>query len=129
MSDPVRRSLCDAVDASVLMGHMGEFARWVKLSGTPDELTSLQYVQGRLDEFGYRTELLHHDAYISLPGRSRVDVDNQTLTSITHSFSRPSPAEGLTGRLVYVGDGAAEDFSQHDVRGAIVLTEGIASPG
>ncbi len=128
MPDPVRRSLCDAVDASVLMGHMDEFARWVKLSGTPDELTSLKYVQGRLDEFGYRTELLHHDAYISLPGRSRVDVDNQTLSSITHSFSRPSPAEGMTGRLVYVGDGAAEDFSQHDVRGAIVLTEGIASP-
>ena len=70
MSDPVRRSLCDAVDGSVLMAHMGEFARWVKLSGTPDELTSLHYVKGRLDEFGYRTELLHHDAYISLPGRA-----------------------------------------------------------
>jgi hypothetical protein len=128
MSDQIRRSLCDAVDGSVLMGHMGEFARWVKLSGTPDELTSLHYVQRRLDEFGYRTELLHHDAYISLPARARVDVDNQALTSITHSFSRSSPAEGVTGRLVYVGDGAAADFAGHDVRGAIVLTEGIASP-
>ena len=110
MSDPLRRSLCDAVDGSVLMGHMGEFARWVKLSGTPDELTSLHYVKGRLDEFGYRTELLHHDAYISLPGRARVDVDNQALTSITHSFSRSSPAEGVTGRLVYVGDGDGGGF-------------------
>jgi len=128
MSDPVRRSLCDAVDGSVLMGHMGEFARWVKLSGTPDELTSLQYVKRRLDEFGYRTELLHHDAYISLPGRARVDVDNQALTSITHSFSRSSPPEGVIGRLVYVGDGEAADFAGHDVRDAIVLTEGIASP-
>lgn len=128
MSDPLRRSLCDAVDGSVLMGHMGELARWVKLSGTPDELTSLQYVQRRLDEFGYRTELLHHDAYISLPGPARVDVDNQTLTSITHSFSRSSPPEGTTGRLVYVGDGEAADFAGREVRGAIVLTEGIASP-
>ncbi|HVC61371.1 MAG TPA: M28 family peptidase [Acetobacteraceae bacterium] len=128
MSDPIRRSLCDAVDGSVLMGHMGEFARWVKLSGTPDELTSLQYVKGRLDEFGYRTELLRHDAYISLPGRARVTVGNQALTSITHSFSRSSPAEGAVGRLVYVGDGAAADFAGRDVRGAIVLTEGIASP-
>ncbi len=128
MSDPLRRSLCDAVDGSVLMGHMGEFARWVKLSGTPDELTSLRYVRGRLDEFGYRTELLHHDAYISLPGRARVDVDNQALTSITHSFSRSSPAAGVTGRLVFVGDGEAADFAGRDMRGAIVLTEGIASP-
>jgi hypothetical protein len=128
MSDPFRSALCDAVDGSVLMEHMGEFARWVKLSGTPDELTSLQYVKRRLDEFGYRTELLHHDAYISLPGRARVDVDNQALNSITHSFSRPSPPDGVTGRLVYVGDGAAADFSARDVQGAIVLTEGIASP-
>ena len=129
MPDPLRRIVCDAVDGAVLMGHMREFARWVKLSGTPDELTSLRYVKTRLDEFGYRTELLHHDAYISLPGRARVDVDNQTLTSITHSFSRSSPAEGVSSRLVYVGDGGTDDFAGKDVRGAIVLTEGIASPG
>ncbi len=129
MPDPLRRTVCDAVDGAVLMGHMQEFARWVKLSGTPDELTSLRYVKTRLDEFGYRTELLHHDAYISLPGRARVDVDNQTLTSITHSFSRSSPAEGVSGRLVYVGDGGKDDFAGKDVRGAILLTEGIASPG
>jgi hypothetical protein len=128
MSDPTRSALCGAVDRSSLMGHMGEFARWVKLSGTPDELTSLHYVQRRLDEFGYRTELLHHDAYISLPGQARVDVDNQTLTSITHSFSRASPPEGITARAVYVGDGTAADFARVDARGAIVLTEGIASP-
>ena len=70
-----------------------------------------------------------HDAYISLPGKARVDVDNQTLTSITHSFSRSSPAHGVTGRLVYVGDGDEADFAGRDLRGAIVLTEGIASPG
>ena len=70
-----------------------------------------------------------HDAYISLPGKARVDVDNQALTSITHSFSRSSPAHGVTGRLVYVGDGDEADFAGRDLRGAIALTEGIASPG
>jgi len=105
MSDPVRRSLCEAVEGSILMGHMRELARWVKLSGTPDELQSLGYFQARLDEYGYRTKLIMHDAYISLPGKARVDADNQTLTSITHSFSRSSPPGGVTGRLVYVGDG------------------------
>ena len=57
MNDSVRQSLCEAVDGSILMGHMQEFARWVKLSGTPDELHSLRLCSGRLDEFGYRTEL------------------------------------------------------------------------
>ena len=129
MSDTVRRSLCEAVDGSILMGHMQELARWVKLSGTPDELQSLRYFQAKLDEYGYRTRLIMHDAYISLPGKARVDVDNQALTSITHSFSRSSPPNGVTGRLVYVGDGDEADFTGRDLRGAIVLTEGIASPG
>ena len=124
-----RDALCEAVDGAVLMGHMRELARWVKLSGTPDELSSLQYFRARMEEYGYRTELLLHDAYISLPGAARVDVDNQTLTSITHSFSRPSAPGGVSGRLVYVGDGEEADFADKDVRGAIVLTEGIASPG
>jgi hypothetical protein len=128
MSDS-RDALCEAVDSSVLMEHMRELARWVKLSGTPDELTSLQYFRSRMDDYGYRTDLLLHDAYISLPGAARVDVDNQVLTSITHSFSRASPPGGISARLVYVGDGEDADFADKDLRGAIVLTEGIASPG
>jgi hypothetical protein len=128
MSD-TRNALCNTVDGSVLMGHMRELARWVKLSGTPDELASLRYFQARMDDYGYRSELLLHDAYISLPGAARVDVDNQALTSITHSFSRTSPPGGVTGRLVYIGDGEDADFAGKDLRGAIVLTEGIASPG
>ncbi len=123
-----RDAVCDAVDGSRLMAHVRELARWIKLSGTPDELTSLRYFQARMDEYGYRTDLLLHDAYISLPGASRVAVDNQMLTSITHSFSRSSPSEGVAGRLVYVGDGEDADFASQDLRGAIVLTEGIASP-
>ena len=128
MSDTIRRSLCEAVDGTMLMGHMQELARWIKLSGTPDELQSLRYFQGKLDEYGYHTRLIMHDAYISLPGKARVDVDNQTLTSITHSFSRSSPLNGVTGRLVYLGEGDTADFSGRDLKGAIVLMEGIASP-
>ena len=129
MADAERRVLCDSVNGAILMQHLREFARWVKLSGTSDEVKSLSYVRAQLSDYGYRTTLLHHDAYISLPGDARVDVDNHSLTAITHSFSRSSPPGGLSGRLVYLGDGEAEDFADHDLRGAIVLIEGIASPG
>ena len=129
MSEQERRSLCESVDGSILMSHVRELARWIKLSGTPDELQSLGYVREKLDEYGYRTDLILHDAYISLPGKARVDVDNQTLASITHSFSRSSPAQGVTGRLVYLGDGDEADFAARDLRGTIVVMEGIASPG
>ncbi len=121
------QSLCDAVDGAVLMRHIGEFARWIKLSGSEGEADSLRYVRARLDEYGFATQLLHHDAYISLPGRSLVQVDNAALRCITHSFSRAAP-DGVRGRLVHVGAGSDADFAGRDVRGCIVLVDGIATP-
>ncbi len=128
MADTLLAALCEAMDGDALMRHVGEFARWVKLSGTPDEANSLRYVQAKLDAYGFRTEVLQHDAYISLPGRSQVLVDNASLTSITHSFSRSTPTAGLAAELVYVGAGSEADFAAQDVRGRIVLVDGIATP-
>ena len=121
--------LCAEVDAGRLMGHLEEFARRVKLSGTAEELESFRYLQATLDGFGYRTELLQHDAYISLPGRARIEIVGAAPDCITHSFSRPSPLEGLRGQVVYAGTGGAQDFAGLDVRGKIALLDGIANPG
>ena len=128
MAEPALQALCNAVSGPVMYGHLQEFARWIKLSGTPEELSSLKYVQARLDEWGFATKLIMHDAYISLPGKARVTADGAALTAITHSHSQASPAAGIAGRLVYVGDGKPSDFAGKDCRGAIVLAEGIANP-
>jgi N-acetylated-alpha-linked acidic dipeptidase len=121
--------LCASVDSGVMMRHLEEFARRVKLSGTPEELESFRYLQATLDGYGYRTELILHDAYISLPGRAKVEIEAATPDCITHSFSQSSPADGLRGTVVYGGRGQAEDFAAIDARGRIVLLEGIANPG
>ncbi len=121
----------DRVSGAALMAHCATFAERVKLSGTPDELASMRTIQAKLDGFGYRTALLSHDAYISLPGPARVEVDGRAVQAITHSFSIPSPSvpsPGLTAPLAYVGDGGAADFAGRDLRGCLVLAEGIASP-
>ena len=89
---------------------------------------SLRYIQDQLDRIGYRTTLLMHPAYISLPGPARVEVDGAVLTAITHSFSRPSPPDGLSRTPLYLGQGADADFDRDDLAGAIVLVEGIANP-
>ncbi len=114
------------VSGAALMAHCASFAERMKLSGTPDELASMRTIQAKLDGFGYRTALLSHNAYISLPGPARVEVDGQAVQAITHSFSVPSP--GLTAPVAYVGDGGAAEFAGQDLRGCIVLAEGIASP-
>ena len=127
MSD-LATALAAAVDSQRLMEHCQDFARWMKLSGSIDELASMKAVQAKLDGFGYRTALLSHDAYISLPGAARVIADGVELTAITHSFSQPSPPGGLSAPMAYLGEGTAQDFAGRDLRGHIVLVEGIASP-
>ncbi len=120
--------LCAAVDAGAMMRHLEEFAKRVKLSGTDEELESFRYLQATLDGYGYKTNLILHDAYISLPGKAKIEVEADTPDCITHSFSRPSPAGGLHGTVVYGGNGRAEDFAAIDARGKIVLLDGMANP-
>ena len=124
----IARETSAAVSGKELMRHCAEFAKRVKLSGTPEELESFRYLKSCLDRYGYRTELLSHDAYISLPGASRVEADGRELESITHSFSRPSPKGGLKAQVIDLGEGSAADFARADCRGKIVLVDGIASP-
>ena len=122
-------SLTASVDAATMFRHLEEFARRIKLSGTAEEYESFRYLRAVLDGYGYRTELLRHEAYISLPGRARILIGNEQPDCITHSFSRPSPQGGLSAPVVYAGAGRAEDFAAIDARGRIVLLEGIANPG
>ncbi len=114
-------------DRARLMAHIGEFARRVKLSGTAEELESFRYLQAEMDGFGYRTQLLTHDAFISLPGAATVGIDGGSLRCITHSMSVSTSAAGVTGNLIHVGEGTEADFAGKDVAGKIVLVDGIAT--
>ena len=119
-------SLPDLVSADALMATCAVMARRQKLSGTPEELASLQDIQAMLDGFGYRTTMLSHDAYISLPGPAAVTIDGTPVTAITHSFSLAST--GLTAPVVDLGTGEEAAFTRQDLQGRIVLVDGIASP-
>jgi N-acetylated-alpha-linked acidic dipeptidase len=128
MTDQISQ-LRTAVSAPEMIRHLEEFARRIKLSGTPEELESFHYLRARLDEYGYRTDLISHPAYISLPGAARLNVGNVAPRCITHSFSRSSPTGGTAGRLVYAATGTAGDLAKVDAHGAILLLDGMATPG
>lgn len=115
-----------ALSEARLLAHVAEFARRRKHAGSPEELESLRYVERELRLCGYGTELLFHDAYISLPGGARFEALGDEHRCITHSFSRP--ASGLRARLVDVGGGDEAGYAAADARGAAVLVDGIATP-
>jgi len=128
--------LCDSVDAATMWPHLEAFAERVKLSGTPEELESFRYLQHTLDSYGFVTRLIHHQAYISLPGKARIEVDGTARTGvdgmaprcITHSMSLSSSPGGTRADIVYAGAGREDDYANRDVRGKIVLLDGMATP-
>jgi hypothetical protein len=119
-------TIASGVSGPEMMANLAQIARWQKYSGTAEERTALAFLEGRMNDYGFTTKTLLHDAYISLPGRASVLVDGRAVTAITHSFSRR--AEGLSGAPVYLGRGTDADFAGRDVRGRIVLLEGMATP-
>ncbi len=120
--------LIGAVSGPLMMEHMEEFAKWRKESGVPEELKSLEYVEARMKEYGFATQLILHDAYITLPSKAAVKTPFGEIRCITHSFSCSAPAGGLSAPVIDLGSGSPADFAKHDVRGKIVLVDGIANP-
>ena len=122
-------TICNKVDRDRLWAHMEEFAKYTKVAGTPEELESLHYCKQVMAGFGFETEIVMHEAYISLPEPgARVELGGVTAEAITHSFSRSAPDGGLTAPIVDVGKGGPADYAGKDVRGKIVLMDGIANP-
>lgn len=99
-----------------------------KLSGSREELESLAILRAEMDALGFRTQLLSHDAFISLPGKAYCRIGGETIDAITHSAARPSGPDGVTAPMVDLGAGTAADFARSDVAGKIVVVRGLATP-
>ncbi len=122
----------DRVNRDRLMADVESIARWVRLSGTPDELEAFKYVRGRLRAARCRTQLLLHDAYISLPGPASLTVtsaggERRVFPCVTHSFAAPTSPEGLEAAAIYAGGGAPGELAA-GAGGRIVVIDGLARP-
>jgi hypothetical protein len=111
------------VSSERLMETTRGIARWVRLSGTEDELEAVGYVRTLLDGYGLETEVIFHDAYVSLPGAASFETEEGTLPCITHSFAISTPDTGLEGEVVDCGGEAPAGAG-----GRIALIDGLAGP-
>ncbi|HET9017337.1 MAG TPA: M28 family peptidase [Thermomicrobiaceae bacterium] len=122
--------LVGEVSAARLMDTTRAIAQWQRLSGTPDERHAFDYVEQTLRGTGYATRRFDPVCLVSLPGPASLTLldDGSQPTCITHSFSTSTGPEGLTGEVVYLGAGTEANYAGQDVRGKIVLAEGLAGP-
>lgn len=127
------QALVDAVSTERLMESTGIIAQWVRLSGTPEEARAFDWLEGQLKAYGLEVKRYSFPALVSWPESARLHVttaDGKTeeVVCATHGFAASTAEEGLEGELVYVGRGTEDELEKGDVRGKIVLVDGIAAP-
>jgi hypothetical protein len=125
--------LIGSVSADALMASTRTIAQWVRLSGTPDEAKAFDWIEAQLRAYGLRVTRYAHPGLVSWPESASLSATPhggapQQIPCGTHGFAASTPAGGLEGELVYVGRGTEEELRQTDVRGKIVLVDGIIAP-
>jgi hypothetical protein len=116
------------VNGENLMTFTENIAKEVRHSGSEEELRAFRYVQNQLEGYGIETNLQFHNAYISLPIKANLKVNGNELPCITHSMAPSTPTVGIEGRLSYIGELRRMNVRSPDVKGKIVVLEGIALP-
>jgi hypothetical protein len=112
--------LVGEVSGPGLMEYTKGVSRWVRVSGTAEEVESMRYVAGVLAGFGYETKLTLHPGFISVPVRASLELEAPEAIRcecITHSFAPSTPVTGLVGELV--------GRSSPAIAGKVVLTQGL----
>ena len=123
--------LVEAVSGSELQRHLNSIAQYVRLSGTEDEAKAFDYIESELKKFGYQVNRYLSDALIGYPGKSSLEIvapEEMAIPCNGYSLSTLTDDDGVSGELVFVGDGHPSDYEGLDVRGKIVISNGLAMP-
>lgn len=114
------------------------FAVLVRESGSADERAAAHFIVSRLDALDIPYDLHEPKLYLSVPRSGAVEVAGATMAGKPPSFSISTDSKGLTGEPVHVPAttvrGGSDLFKSvvegeiPDLRGKIVVTEGLAMP-
>ncbi len=124
-------TLFSAVSGSELDRHLRAIARQVRLSGTPEEAAAFDYIEQQLQRLGFAVQRYESDALIGYPKHASLTIlapESLTLTANGYSLSPSTGPGGIEAEVVSVGAGMPADYEGRDVRGKIVLSDGLAMP-
>lgn len=89
----------EEIDSLAIRRHLEELCRYEKLSGEPDALRAVRYIQGEMQASGIDCRVLTFPAYLSNPVESRLKVDGVLYGSRPRSFS--GSCDRLEAELVF----------------------------
>ena len=134
----VEKAVLNDISADEPWALVETFSKIVRLSGMPEERRAIGYLEERLKALGIPYTLYEPELYVSLPEWAKLEVlssGGQEIRCKTPAFSASGTVEG---ELAYIPAGLAAgigDFfyssaqdDRTDVRGKIVITEGMSLP-
>jgi hypothetical protein len=138
-NEELERTVLQQISLDEPWALLERFSQVTRLTGSEDEAKAVDYITGRLSEWGVSHTVHHPTCLISLPGMATLRTtgpNGRSFTVKTSSFSPSTNGQEVTAQLVYVagsqatgtGDllgGSRPDLSQMDLRGKVVMTEGM----
>lgn len=109
----------------VSVDHMFEvasrLAEWERLSGSEEEYEAFLWLEKQYQEYGYKTRIIRHDAYISLPVKCIFSVNGEEIYAQTHSMV---PTGQVEGEIIFCEE--VKRIANLDCTGKIVVLKGRA---
>ncbi len=124
-------ALLGQVSADRLLLFTGNIARWVRLSGSPEEQQAFDYIAAQLKGWGFEIEEHTATCWTSWPGTASLELlgpTAETIPCITHSMAAPTPPDGLTLDLVNAGPADQASLARQPVSGRAAVCGGLAMP-
>jgi Iap family predicted aminopeptidase len=126
------KALLAELRTAELERHAREIVRHARDGGSPGELAAVDYVVRALEADGIEVEVHEFRAYVSYPGRCRLQVEGANLPASpkckTQALAKPTSAGAVRGDLVYVEGGEKKAYEGIDVRGKVVLVNALPLP-
>ncbi|WP_312113069.1 M28 family peptidase [Brevibacillus reuszeri] len=136
------KTLLDEINLDASKVILEKFSTLVRESSSEDERTAFSHLISFLETWGVPHKVHHPELYLSVPVHAGVKVTSPTVKEIrakTPAFAVSTGDQWVSGELVYVPSGHAADMQEvfhsqvsvdsSDLKGKVVITEGLAMPG
>ncbi len=120
-----------AVSGDELDRHLRAISREVRLSGTPEEARAFDHIEAHLAGLGYTVSRFANESLVGYPGDASLEIlgnDAIAIHANGYALSPPTPEAGITGVLLDVGDRLDAETADLDACGALLLSDGLATP-
>jgi len=114
-----------------LSRHAREIVRHVRPSGSPGEFVAIDYIVKTLRSEAIPVEVYEFSAYLSDPVGASFRIETpepREFPALTQVFSTSTGPAGVSGEIVDCGKGEPADYAKGEVRGKVVLVNGLADP-